>query len=98
MRNAYRSTENMNSIVVQKDRVGEAIAKKLSGFSGCSPNEQMKMIDLAALEAIKVARKEASQVLNALMPFVLEDYYPDCTTIAFRDAVEDAKKFLSLQD
>ena len=40
---------------------------------------------------IKFRCAELQTVLSNLMPFVLEDYYPDCATPAFKEAVENAK-------
>lgn len=38
-----------------------------------------------------------SAALAALMPFVLEDYYPGCSTRAFREAVENACHLLGIK-
>ena len=38
--------------------------------------------------------KAIAKVLTDLMPFVLEDYYPNCATPAYREAVEAAKMYL----
>jgi len=34
------------------------------------------------------------EVLTNLMPFVLDDYYPNCATPAYRQAVEAAKALM----
>ena len=34
---------------------------------------------------------EALSIIEELMPFVLEDYWPNCATPAYKQAVEDAK-------
>ncbi len=48
-------------------------------------------IGKSPLEKERDALKKA---LSDLMPFVLEDYYPDCATPEFVSAVETAKELL----
>ncbi len=44
------------------------------------------------IEKLTRANTITKSALANLMPFVLEDYYPNCATKDFKDAVEAAKE------
>lgn len=43
---------------------------------------------------LEIEGRKLRQCLTDLMPFVLEDYYPNCATAPYKAAVENAKAIL----
>lgn len=57
-----------------------------------------KAVDEAELQKLKPEREYArnlEQTLRSLMPFVLEEHYPNCATPNYNKAVEAAKNLVS---
>lgn len=50
--------------------------------------------DVEGEKCIRNQRDQLKSALTALMPFVLEEYYPDMCTPAFKSAVETAKRLI----
>jgi hypothetical protein len=60
------------------------------------PNPDTKKIFEEGFKKGLEANRKAYKALQKLLPFVLEDYYPNCATPAFKSAVENAKAVFDL--
>src|SRR4026209_1944046 len=71
---------------------GSIVSVRAEVSRAMSENKEYPQRYVDALNA-EIARLKS--VLANLMPFVLEDYYPDCATSEYKAAVEAAKNAVS---